>query len=127
VGDLLWSNCKDCFGVLHWCRKGAVGLSFGLVVMMVALTGCHCRMVGFLLVTVLDFHMGCNRVVLLDVEEWSSLLSSAMCFLQKNVSMDVSDAHLRETCGVLEDLRLGWDCGLFRDFILVLDGFGCWC
>jgi hypothetical protein len=120
VGDLLWSDFKDCFGCQHWCCEGAVGLSFLLVVMVVALTGCRHRMVVFFLVAVLDCHMGCNR----DVEEWSSLLSTAMPLLQKNVSMVVGDAHLMETCRVLEDLRLGWDRGLFRDFILVLAGLG---
>jgi len=45
----------------------------------------------------LDRHIGCRRDVLLDVEEWSSLLSAAMPFLQRIVSMDVGDALLRET------------------------------
>jgi len=68
-----------------------------LVVMVVASTGCRCRIVDFLLTADLDRHIGCRRDVLLDVEEWSSLLSAAMPFLQRIVSMDVGDALLRET------------------------------
>jgi len=95
-----------------------------LVVMVVALTGFHHCIVDFLLMVDLDHHIGCRRDVLLDVEEWSSLLSAAMPFLQWKVSMDVGDALLRETGRVLEDLRLGWDRGLFRDINLVLAGLG---
>ena len=38
--------------------------------------------------------------------------------------MVVGDAHLMETCRVLEALRLVWFRGLLWDFILVLAGLG---